>query len=46
MFAPTIGLPEDPVTGNANGPVGAYLVHCDLAAMQGRLTYPAIKASR
>jgi len=27
MFAPAIGIGEDPVTGNANGPLGAYLVH-------------------
>ncbi|WP_320127728.1 PhzF family isomerase [uncultured Sphaerochaeta sp.] len=27
MFAPAIGVPEDPVTGNANGPLGAYLTH-------------------
>lgn len=27
MFAPAIGIEEDPVTGNANGPLGAYLVH-------------------
>jgi PhzF family phenazine biosynthesis protein len=27
MFAPVIGINEDPVTGNANGPLGAYLVH-------------------
>ncbi|MCR4690541.1 MAG: PhzF family isomerase [Lachnospiraceae bacterium] len=27
MFAPAIGILEDPVTGNANGPLGAYLVH-------------------
>jgi len=27
MFAPAIGIMEDPVTGNANGPLGAYLVH-------------------
>ncbi len=27
MFAPAIGIPEDPVTGNANGPLGAYLGH-------------------
>lgn len=26
MFAPAIGIGEDPVTGNANGPLGAYLV--------------------
>lgn len=26
MFAPAIGIHEDPVTGNANGPLGAYLL--------------------
>lgn len=26
MFAPFLGIPEDPVTGNGNGPLGAYLV--------------------
>ena len=26
MFAPAIGINEDPVTGNAHGPLGAYLV--------------------
>ncbi|MFM2485209.1 PhzF family isomerase [Celerinatantimonas yamalensis] len=26
MFAPAIGINEDPVTGNANGPLGAYLI--------------------
>lgn len=26
MFAPAIGIPEDPVTGNANGPLGGYLI--------------------
>lgn len=31
MFAPAIGIPEDPVTGNANGPLGAYLVRHRLA---------------
>lgn len=30
MFAPVIGINEDPVTGNANGPLGAYLVHFNL----------------
>jgi PhzF family phenazine biosynthesis protein len=30
MFAPAIGINEDPVTGNANGPLGAYLVHHNL----------------
>lgn len=27
MFAPAIGIDEDPVTGNANGPAGACLWH-------------------
>ncbi|GAA0076804.1 PhzF family isomerase [Clostridium sp. CTA-5] len=27
MFAPAIGINEDPVTGNANGPLGAYLIY-------------------
>ena len=31
MFAPAIGISEDPVTGNANGPLGAYLIHNKLA---------------
>ena len=30
MFAPAIGITEDPVTGNANGPLGAYLVKHNL----------------
>ena len=37
MFAPAIGISEDPVTGNANGPLGAYLVHHDLVQHDGRL---------
>jgi PhzF family phenazine biosynthesis protein len=32
MFAPAIGIPEDPVTGNANGPLGAYLVKHQLVS--------------
>ncbi|MHC4644941.1 MAG: PhzF family isomerase [Planctomycetota bacterium] len=40
MFAPAIGIPEDPVTGNANGPLGAYLVHHNiLKASDGRVTF-------
>jgi PhzF family phenazine biosynthesis protein len=35
MFAPAIGIPEDPVTGNANGPLGAYLVQHRLAHTDG-----------
>lgn len=35
MFAPAIGINEDPVTGNANGPLGAYLVHFGLVKATG-----------
>lgn len=37
MFAPAIGIIEDPVTGNANGPLGAYLVHYRLVKHDGTL---------
>lgn len=30
MFAPAVGVNEDPVTGNAAGALGAYLVHYDI----------------
>ena len=36
MFAPAIGIPEDPVTGNANGPLGAYLVRHKLVPHDGK----------
>jgi trans-2,3-dihydro-3-hydroxyanthranilate isomerase len=31
MFAPGLGIPEDPATGSAAGPLGAYLVHHGIA---------------
>lgn len=34
MFAPALGIAEDPATGAANGPVGAYLVHYGLVSSQ------------
>lgn len=37
MFAPAIDINEDPVTGNANGPLGAYLVHHKLVKHNGSL---------
>ncbi|MDC5086675.1 PhzF family isomerase [Acinetobacter baumannii] len=39
MFAPAIGIKEDPVTGNANGPAGAYLVHHDLIECDQKVSY-------
>lgn len=35
MFAPAIGINEDPVTGNAHGPLGAYLVKHGLVKPDG-----------
>lgn len=35
MFAPAVGINEDPVTGNANGPLGAYLVKHELIEVTG-----------
>jgi trans-2,3-dihydro-3-hydroxyanthranilate isomerase len=32
MFAPGSGVPEDPATGSASGPLGAYLVRHNLVA--------------
>lgn len=37
MFAPAIGINEDPVTGNANGPLGGYLVKNRIADYHGNL---------
>ncbi|MER7521229.1 PhzF family phenazine biosynthesis isomerase [Streptomyces sp. NPDC126499] len=40
MFAPAIGIPEDPVTGNGHGPLGAYLLrHGIVPAADGRLSF-------
>ncbi|PQO99253.1 hypothetical protein C5614_09160 [Massilia phosphatilytica] len=36
MFAPAIGIPEDPVTGNANGPLAAYMVLYGLIVHDGK----------
>lgn len=35
MFAPAIGINEDPVTGNANGPLGGYLVKNKIVPVKG-----------
>ena len=34
MFAPAMGIVEDPATGGANGPLGSYLVQYGLVPMQ------------
>ncbi len=35
MFCPALGIPEDPVSGNAHGLLGAYLAHYGLLAREG-----------
>ncbi len=35
MFCPALGIPEDPVSGNAHGLLGAYLARYELLARQG-----------
>jgi len=35
MFAPAIGIKEDPVTGNANGPLGGYLIQNKIVVYSG-----------
>ena len=42
MFAPAIGIAEDPVTGNANGPLGAYITRHKLVDIPAnQLTFKA-----
>ena len=35
MFCPAMGIPEDPVSGNAHGLLGAYLLHHGLLPRDG-----------
>ncbi|MBU6339753.1 MAG: PhzF family isomerase [Rickettsiales bacterium] len=44
MFAPAIGINEDPVTGNANGPLGVYLIRNSLVKHDGK--YFSFKAEQ
>jgi PhzF family phenazine biosynthesis protein len=40
MFCPALGIPEDPVSGNAHGLLGAYLAKCGLLApREGRARF-------
>lgn len=46
MFAPAIGITEDPVTGNGHGPLGAYLVHHRVVpAPGGRLAFTGLQGA-
>ena len=48
MFAPAIGIAEDPVTGNANGPLGAYLCHFGLIDTCGKdeINFQAVQGEK
>jgi len=37
MFAPAVGINEDPVTGNAHGPLGGYLIQNKIVDYQNNL---------
>jgi PhzF family phenazine biosynthesis protein len=37
LFAPGVVRAEDPATGSAGGPLGAYLAERELAGMPGRM---------
>jgi trans-2,3-dihydro-3-hydroxyanthranilate isomerase len=39
LFAPLLGVPEDPATGSANGALGAYLVHHQTVPVTGPITF-------
>jgi PhzF family phenazine biosynthesis protein len=44
MFCPALGIPEDPVSGNAHGLLGAYLAQQGLlAAQEGRARFSGIQ---
>ncbi|PCI96931.1 MAG: hypothetical protein COB14_09635 [Alphaproteobacteria bacterium] len=43
MFAPAIGIFEDPVTGNANGPAGLYMSHYGILQFDKNYNYKAIQ---
>jgi PhzF family phenazine biosynthesis protein len=47
MFAPAIGIAEDPVTGNGNGPLGAYLVKHGFTGIQnGTFIYQGLQGRK
>lgn len=46
MFAPQAGIPEDPATGSASGPLGAYLVRHGLVKATGRVRIVSEQGTR
>lgn len=43
MFAPAIGIDEDPVTGNGNGPAGLYMAHHGVLNFEESTAYHGIQ---
>lgn len=43
MFAPAIGINEDPVTGNGNGPAGLYMAHQRVLDFNESISYLGIQ---
>ncbi len=43
MFAPALGVPEDPATGSATGPLGAYLVRYDVLPARDGQTFTNVQ---
>jgi trans-2,3-dihydro-3-hydroxyanthranilate isomerase len=46
MFAPQLGIPEDPATGSASGPLGAYLVERGLVTPADRVDIVSEQGAR
>ena len=46
MFAPRFGIIEDPATGSAQGPLGAYLIHHGLITNRSLLNEQGIEMGR
>lgn len=43
MFAPGLGVPEDPATGSAAGALGAYLVHHGIVRAEGHIAHVLVE---
>jgi trans-2,3-dihydro-3-hydroxyanthranilate isomerase len=46
MFAPRSGIPEDPATGSASGPLGAYLIRHHLVKATGDVAIVSEQGTR
>lgn len=46
MFAPAVGINEDPVTGNANGPLGGYLVQNNLVGYKDSFEFNGMQGEK